>query len=234
MKALCVIPARYASTRFPGKPLAEIQGMSMIERVYKQVEKSKKTSEIIVATDDQRILDHVLDFGGKAAMTGDHKSGTDRCFEVWNKQKGAFDILINVQGDEPKIAPEAIDQVIGLIAEQNFEIATLANKSLDKEEYLNPNSVKVVLNKHAKALYFSRAPIPFYRDIPFDGFLKHIGIYAFSSGSIPKIAQLKQSDLELYESLEQLRWLSSGFSIGVGITSYVSQGIDSPEDINKF
>ncbi|TXC78948.1 3-deoxy-manno-octulosonate cytidylyltransferase [Luteibaculum oceani] len=235
MKTLTVIPARYASTRFPGKPLVLIDGVSMIERVYRQVQKSKKSNAIIVATDDERILNHVKDFGGEAMLTNaNHPSGTDRCFEVYDYLNADFDLLVNVQGDEPKLAPEAIDSLIDFMEQNPMPIGTLARKANEPSEYQNSNTVKVVFNKQQQALYFSRSPIPFYRDKASSEFYQHIGIYAFKKEVIEELRKLQPSKLEQNESLEQLRWLDNSFNIGVELTTYRSQGIDTPEDINKL
>lgn len=235
MKTLTVIPARYASTRFPGKPLADIKGTTMIERVYRQVQKSKKTDAIIVATDHEKIKEHVESFGGKALITKEsHLSGTDRCLEVWGKLGHDFDLLVNVQGDEPFLAPEAIDDLISFMEETEFPIGSMARKNNSVQDYDNPNVVKAVINNQRQALYFSRAKVPFHRDIEFSYFLQHIGIYAFKKDIILEINNLKDSHLEKCESLEQLRWLDNGIKMGLQLTEYISHGVDTPEDINKL
>jgi 3-deoxy-manno-octulosonate cytidylyltransferase (CMP-KDO synthetase) len=235
---LAVIPARYASTRFPGKPLVSIQGKSMIQRVYEQVKLCKKVDKILVATDDFRIFEAVEAFGGEVMMTkSDHVSGTDRCAEVAKKYKSA-QFIINVQGDEPFIQPEQIELLISTLqASKQTQIATLAKK-IEKDDVLfNPNSVKVVFGADKKALYFSRHPIPYLRGIAENAWLeqqnyfKHIGLYGFQRKTLLKIARLKPSILEKAESLEQLRWLENGYKIGVGITDLETIGIDTPEDL---
>lgn len=241
MNTLAIIPSRYASTRFPGKPLVKINGKSMIQRVYEQVQKAELVSDSIVATDDQRIVDHVLAFGGKAMMTKtEHQSGTDRCAEVVNRLPG-FDLAVNVQGDEPFIAPDQINQVIQLFDDhKNIEIGTLAKKISSEEDLFNPNVVKVVFAKNRKALYFSRATLPFLRNIPEGDWLKsgafhkHIGIYGFKCDTLLALTQLPRGTYEQTELLEQLRWLENGFVIQVGITEKETIGIDTPEDLARL
>ena len=239
MKILGVIPARFASTRFPAKPLVDIAGQTMIERVYRQAKKSKSLSKVIVATDHSKIFDHVNNFGGEVVMTSEsHVSGTDRCFEVASKAKDTFDYVVNIQGDEPFIAPEQID----LLASQldgKTELATLAKKIEDQEQLFNPNVVKVVMDDNGKALYFSRSPIPHIRNTAYDqwlskhSFFKHIGMYAYRADILKKITQLSVSALEKAESLEQLRWLENGYFIKVAETSHETIGIDTPEDLER-
>lgn len=207
----------------------------MVERVYRQVQKSTKTSAIIVATDDERIFEHVKAFGGEVMMTAEsHPSGTDRCFEVWEKQTASYDALVNVQGDEPFLAPEAIDDLIGFLEMGGYDISTLAKERQDLEDFNNPNIVKAVVSEAGKALYFSRASVPFNRDKNEGKFLQHVGIYAFKGTVISKLKSLKSSTLEETEKLEQLRWLENNFNIGVALTQYIARGVDTPEDINKF
>ncbi|MCB0634159.1 MAG: 3-deoxy-manno-octulosonate cytidylyltransferase [Saprospiraceae bacterium] len=239
-KTLAIIPARYASTRFPGKPLVEIQGRSMIRRVYEQAMKAELIDEVIVATDDERILQHVQDFGGQARMTSDqHRSGTDRCAEVAAANPG-FDRIVNIQGDEPFIAPRQIDQVVRPLMElEHVAISTLAKRLTDPSALFDPNVVKVVFDATQKALYFSRSTIPYLRDVPREewlasaDFYKHIGIYGFRREVLLAIAQLSPGLLERNESLEQLRWLEAGYAIHVGITQWETIGIDRPEDLSK-
>lgn len=236
---LGIIPARYASTRFPAKALADIGGKSMIQRVFEQVRKSKLVTEVIVATDHQEIFNHVKSFGGTVCMTKEsHASGTDRCYEVLVLQEKKFDYVINIQGDEPFIQPGQID----LLAKQlddKTEIATLIKKIEDPEQLFNPNVVKVVIDKNNIALYFSRSPIPHVRNtlekewITKSVFYKHIGMYAYRSDILKQLTNLPQSSLEKAESLEQLRWLESGFKISVAETNVETIGIDTPEDLNK-
>ncbi len=238
-KVLGLIPARYASTRFPGKPLVNIKGKSMIQRVVEQTSKTKYLDEIIVATDNERIYEHVQSFGGKAQMTATtHQSGTDRCAEV-ALAKADYDIIVNIQGDEPFIQPSQIDDLIQILVQNEAcQIATLAMKIEQESDFLNPNIVKVAFNKSQKALYFSRSPIPFARNLntPFSTAFayKHIGLYAYRRKTLLEIAELKPSILERIESLEQLRWLDNGYSIAVGLTDIETVGIDTPEDLEKI
>ena len=240
MKILGIIPARFASSRFPGKPLVDIAGKSMIRRVYEQCIKSSGLNKVIVATDDQRIFDHIKSFGGDAIMTSDkHKSGTDRCEEV-AKQFPEFGICINIQGDEPLIDPAQIDLLIACFKQENVFIATLAKKINTNEELFNQNSPKVVLDKNSDAIYFSRTPIPFQRNRTQDNWLnnhnyfKHIGIYAYRSTMLSEITKLPVSDLEQAEDLEQLRWIENGYKIKVALTDKESLAIDTPEDLIKL
>lgn len=239
MQILGIIPARYASTRFPAKALVDIGGKSMIQRVYEQASKATKLSQVIVATDDERISDHVLSFGGKVVMTSEnHQSGTDRCYEALLKTEGNYDYVINIQGDEPFISPEPIDNLAnelnGLI-----ELATLV-KVIDSEDLLfNVNVPKAVLNVRREILYFSRQTIPYIRNHEKDQWLenhtfyKHIGIYAYRTDVLAALTKLPVSSLEKAEALEQLRWLENGYSIKAVITSDDSHGVDTPEDLDK-
>jgi 3-deoxy-manno-octulosonate cytidylyltransferase (CMP-KDO synthetase) len=241
MRFVGIIPARFASTRFPGKPLVDIGGKSMIQRVYEQV--SKVLADVYVATDDQRIFDAVLAFGGRAIMTSDqHKSGTDRCYEAYSKLSGNFDVVINVQGDEPFIQPEQIETLKDCFKSTETEIATLAKRFTEKDGFEalnNPNSPKLVVNKSDEAMYFSRSIIPFRRGaetvdwISLNTYLKHVGIYAYRADVLRQLTELEQSPLEISESLEQLRWLENGFRIKVGYTDVETVGIDTPEDLEK-
>ena len=241
MRFVGIIPARFASTRFPGKPLVDIGGKSMIQRVYEQV--SKVLADVYVATDDQRVFDAVLAFGGRAIMTSDqHKSGTDRCYEAYSKLSGNFDVVINVQGDEPFIQPEQIETLKDCFKSTETEIATLAKRFTEKDGFEalnNPNSPKLVVNKSDEAMYFSRSIIPFRRGaetadwILLNTYLKHVGIYAYRADVLRQLTQLEQSPLEISESLEQLRWLENGFRIKVGYTDVETVGIDTPEDLEK-
>ena len=238
---LAVIPARYASTRFPGKPLIDIAGKSMIRRTWEQVSQSSLVDEVVVATDDERIFSHVRDFGGMAVMTRpEHPSGTDRCAEV-AKHFLQAKIVLNVQGDEPFIQPQQIDLLANtLLGRPEFPIATLVKKINDPAQLFNPNVVKAVFSEQHGAIYFSRHPIPFVRDEPTErwierqDFYKHIGMYGFSSTALEQVAGLSPTPLERAESLEQLRWLEHGFRIAVGITDLETIGIDTPEDLNKI
>ena len=241
MKVLGVIPARYASTRFPGKPLVDIHGKTMIQRVYEQAMKAKSLSKVIVATDDERIFNHVKFFKGEVMMTSDvHQSGTDRCAEVINQLSSeAFDAVVNIQGDEPFIDPSQIDSVVEVLKKEHFMIATLVKRIYTEGVIHNPNIVKAVFSSEGKALYFSRSPIPYLRNTPVDEWLskgefyKHIGLYAYKSSVLKEIALLPPSRLEQLESLEQLRWLENGYAIGIAETDLETIGIDTPEDLLK-
>ncbi len=239
MTILGIIPARYASTRFPAKPLADIAGKSMIQRVYEQAKKSKLINDVIVATDNIEILNHVMQFGGSARMTKEgHVSGTDRCYEVLSLQKAKFDYVINIQGDEPFIQPEQIDLLAKLL-DGKTEIATLVKKIEDKEQLFNPNIVKAVVSGKGEALYFSRSTVPHIRNTPEaewlsrHTFYKHIGMYAYRTDILKTLTSLPVSPLEKTESLEQLRWLENGFRIKVAETKTETIGIDTPEDLEK-
>ncbi len=239
MKILGIIPARFASTRFPEKALADIGGKSMVQRVYEQASKSSSLSKVIVATDHQKIFDHVLSFGGQVVMTSEnHQSGTDRCMEVLSKEKESFDFIINIQGDEPFIKPEQID-LLAKTLDPQVQLATLAKKITDNETLFNPNTPKLIWNDKMEAIYFSRQTIPYLRGIEKETWLskqiyyKHIGLYAYRIDILKAITKLAPSSLEIAESLEQLRWLENGYSIKVAITEFESIGIDTPEDLLK-
>lgn len=239
MKILGIIPARYASTRFPGKPLADIDGKPMIQRVYEQAQKCKQLNEVVVATDDKRIESAVKKFNGNVVMTSrKHESGTDRCYEALKKVKGKFDAVINIQGDEPFIHPGQISKVAGCFKNKNAQLATLVMRMKSIHELTNHNTVKVVISKNKEALYFSRTAIPFYRGkdpaawIKSHTYYKHIGIYGYRTDVLARIIKLKRSPLEIAESLEQLRWLENGYRISVEFTNLESFSIDTPEDIN--
>ena len=238
-----IIPARYASSRFPGKPLADINGKSMIHRVYEQATKSTLLNKVIVATDDDRIKKEVLSFGGNVAMTSSaHKSGTDRCREVLDEIETdeQVDIIVNIQGDEPLIEPAQIDELIGLFKHDGFGIATLVKKIENEQDLFNTNVNKVVLSKSMHAIYFSRHPIPFQQNVPTTAWLqnfdyyKHIGMYGYRATVLKEITKLEQSKLEKAESLEQLRWIENGYAIKVGITRFESMSVDTPEDLSKI
>ena len=239
MKFISIIPARYASTRFPGKPLALLCGKSVIQRVYEKV--SGIIEETWVATDDERIFNAVKDFGGKAVMTrNDHKSGTDRIEEAIEKIGSDFDVVINVQGDEPFIQASQIKTVCDCFDDPSTEIATLGKPfGNDMDAVSNPNSPKIVVDKRGYAMYFSRSIIPFVRgkdekEWPFSyPFLKHIGLYAYRRNVLKEVTQLPQGELEKAESLEQLRWLENGYRIKVGLTDVETVGIDTPEDLAR-
>lgn len=240
MKILGVIPSRYASTRFPGKPLVDMLGKSMLQRVYEQVSKAKSLSKVLVATDDQRIFDHVKKFGGEVSMTSaTHPSGTDRCYEAYLSQKQSFDFVINIQGDEPFIDPNQID-LLGNSIDASTELATLIQKISTLEQLHSPGEAKVVLNKNREAIYFSRSPIPFVQKaeqkdwLGKTTFYRHVGLYAYRANVLAKITQLQPSLLELAESLEQLRWIENGFKIKTIETEMEeSICIDTPEDLQK-
>lgn len=241
MKFIAIIPARYNSTRFPGKPLVDMVGKPMIQRVYEQVKLA--IDDVWVATDDQRILNCVETFGGNVVMTSsDHKSGTDRCNEAYNTIGQNFDVIINIQGDEPFINIQQIEELKRCFNSKETQIATLVkafDKNIDFEVLFNPNSPKVIFNKNREAIYFSRSIIPYVRDAHHSDWLhthtfyKHIGMYAYRTDILKEITQLKQSPLELAESLEQLRWIENGYKIKVGITDIETIGIDTPEDLEK-
>jgi 3-deoxy-manno-octulosonate cytidylyltransferase (CMP-KDO synthetase) len=230
-----VIPARYASTRFPGKPLIDIGGKSMIQRVYEQCKKTSVLSDVIVATDDDRIAEHVLSFGGKVIMTADtHQSGTDRCAEVISTYKGKCDAVINIQGDEPFIDPKQIELLASAFNEESTQIVTLIKKIKSEEEVRNPNVVKAIANKNNQAIYFSRSPIPYRRNPGVDiTYFKHVGIYGYRKQVLAEITQLPMSKLEQAESLEQLRWVENGYSIVLKETDLETIAIDTPDDLDK-
>lgn len=241
MKFIGIIPARYASTRFPGKPLADMKGKYMIQRVYEQAR--KVLDHVCVATDDDRIFNAVRSFGGEVVMTSaQHRSGTDRCFEAYRTLGGHEDVVINIQGDEPFIKPEQIESLIACFDSPQIQIATLVRPFEASEGYealANPNSPKVVLNERHEALYFSRSVIPYLRGVEPAEWLarhtyyKHIGMYGYRADVLGQITCLPQSSLELAESLEQLRWLQNGYTIKVGITTQETIGIDTPADLEK-
>jgi 3-deoxy-manno-octulosonate cytidylyltransferase (CMP-KDO synthetase) len=265
MPAIVIIPARYASTRFPGKPLCLLKGKFMIQHVYERAKKAKFANEVYVATDSEAIIKAVESFGGKVVMTSNrHPSGTDRIAEAVKKIKNisADDIIVNVQGDEPLIEPKMIDDVIALMDDKDASIGTLAKKIENIEEVLNPNVVKVVFNEEGYALYFSRAPIPYHRDIfqktedkeqktdfkeknftlykglPPESlssvfFFKHIGIYAYKQDALIRFSKAKTTRLENIEKLEQLRALEMGLKIKVGQTELETIGVDTPQDLER-
>lgn len=242
MKIIGIIPARYQSSRFPGKPLADILGKSMIQRVYEKCLASNKLAEVYVATDDQRIYDHVISFGGKVVMTKEtHNNGTERCKEVLDKlDDDEVSIVINIQGDEPFISPNQIDLLADLFAQYpETEIGTLIKKIEDYETLFNPNTPKVVFTPHFDALYFSRNTIPYQRDcdkstwIEHHNYFKHIGIYGYTSKTLRELVDLEETSLEKIEKLEQLRWLEKGYRIKVAETTHETIGIDTPEDLER-
>lgn len=241
MKFIGIIPARYASTRFPGKPLADLGGMTVIERVYRQA--SKELDDVAVATDDERIFKAVEAFGGRAVMTGTHhRSGTDRVWEAYNNLGSDADVAINIQGDEPFIQPSQIAALKGCFSNPDTQIATLVkpfDPALGFDALFNPNTPKVVRDADGFALYFSRSIIPYVRNYPHTQwldhaqFFTHVGIYAYKARVLGEITKLPQSPLEIAESLEQLRWLQNGYKIMTAATEARSIGIDTPADLEQ-
>lgn len=239
LKVLGIIPARFASSRFPGKPLVDIGGKTMIQRVYEQAKKCKSLHEVIVATDHAGIAEEVKKFGGAVSMTSaNHQSGTDRCYEALKNQQELYDYVINIQGDEPFINPKQITELAQLF-DGTVQLATLIKKIEKEEDVHNPNIVKVVSNSSQEAIYFSRSPLPYNRNADRQNWLsnhdyfKHVGIYGYRADILEKITSLPVSSLEKAESLEQLRWIENGLKIKVGETSYPSIGIDTPKDLDK-
>jgi 3-deoxy-manno-octulosonate cytidylyltransferase (CMP-KDO synthetase) len=241
MKILGIIPSRYASTRFPGKPLIDIDGKTMIQRVYEQAKKASSLTEVVVATDNQTILEHVISFGGKVVMTSStHESGTDRCAEVLEKSRENYDVVINIQGDEPFINPEQINELASCFNDSKTDIATLVKAIKTNEELFNPNRPKVHFDENNFALMFSRNTIPKLDNIEKENwinehtFYKHIGIYGYRSAVLQLISKLPPSLLEIKERLEQLRWLENNFSIKIATTDYEAIAIDTPEDLDRL
>ena len=243
MDILGIIPARFKSSRFPGKPLVRIDGKTMIQRVWEQ--SAKVLNHLVVATDDERIEKEVESFGGIALMTDSkHNTGTDRCAEALlsyqNNQSVSFDIVLNIQGDEPFINPEQIRQLIAVIKEETIQIGTLVKVIRDQEELINPNQPKVVLDKHQSALYFSRSPVPYIQNenqenwLKKHSFYKHVGMYGYRPGVLLEISKLKKTILEQAESLEQLRWLESGYKIHTAVTDIDSFSVDNLHDLEKI
>lgn len=239
MKVIGIIPSRYGSTRFPGKPLAMIKGKTMIQRVCEQAWKSKLDA-VVVATDDMRIAEEVLGFGGKYVMTDPrHQSGTDRCFEALHILETECDAVVNIQGDEPFIDPEHINLLVDLISRDDTQLASLAKKIDDEDDLFGSNKVKVVMDKAGNALYFSRNPIPYMRNVDRKLWMKkgtfyqHLGLYAYKTDVMRQIAMMKPTALEKAESLEQLRWLENGLTIRMAIVEADSIAVDSPADLEK-
>jgi 3-deoxy-manno-octulosonate cytidylyltransferase (CMP-KDO synthetase) len=240
-----IIPARYASTRFPGKPLVDIQGKTMIQRVYEQTLKSKCLSMVVVATEDERIVEHVESFGGKAVMTSaDHFSGTERCWEAYQLLKGEEsdskqDYIINIQGDEPFLVAEQINE-LGTILDGKVEIASQIIPCSDNAILFDEREAKVIINTNQEAIYFSRHVLPYFKGVPPEEWHKHhtyyrqVGMYAYRADILEKITQLPVSDLEIAESLEQLRWVQNGYKIKMALTKYESHCIDTFEDIDMI
>lgn len=241
LRILGIVPARHASTRLPGKPLVDIGGRSMVMRVVDQAMRSRSLEKVVVATDDERILEHVRKHGGEAVMTRvDHPSGTDRCHEALTEY-GAdhFDAVVNVQGDEPFIEPQQIDEVCALLSDPSVGIATLAQLIDNDRDIDDPGEAKIVVDRYMNALLFSRAPVPHLQK-PAPGprharfrFLKHVGLYAYRTGTLAALVRLSPSPLELAESLEQLRWLEAGLPIRVGLTAYPSFCVDTETDLEE-
>ena len=238
MRVLGVIPARFGSSRFPGKPLIDLKGKTMIQRVYEGAKKSKFISELIVATDDARILQEVERFGGKAEMTSEnHPSGTDRCAEVLNRNID-FDLVINIQGDEPLVYARQLDSLIEVFSDSSVQIATLATENISPEDLHNPNRIKLVLDNSKNAIYFSRSAIPNSQNFSGNSFevypfLRHIGLYAYRSEVLTQITNLEPTVLEKIESLEQLRWMYHEYKIRVVKTDIETPNIDVPADVDK-
>lgn len=234
-KVSIIIPARYASTRLPGKPLIEVKGKPIIWWVYERANQSQLADEVIVATDDERIFNSINGFGGNVRMTStEHQSGSDRIAEIVRNDPD-IDIAVNVQGDEPMLNPDSIDRAIKcLLDDEKADIATLISKLKDKEEVQNPNLVKAVIANDGKALYFSRSPIPYPRKEEFATYYGHIGLYAFRREALLKMTELPQTDLEQAECLEQLRALQNGLVIKTAQIDYAPTGIDTPEDLERF
>lgn len=253
MKTLAIIPARYSSSRFPGKPLADIGGLPMVQRVYEQVSKCAMIDMVYVATDDERIADCVGSFGGNVCMTEpDIPNGTLRCWEAYKKivsEIGRQDVMVNVQGDEPLLDPQALCSLLSVFEDMNVGIATLRKKITMHQELFDPNVVKVVVDRNEDALYFSRLPVPYQRDMALKlgiteasalqwmstcSYYKHVGIYAFRPEILSDLVELPSGILENSESLEQLRWLENGYKVKVKETSFESLSVDVPEDIEKI
>jgi len=241
MKFIAIIPARYASTRFPGKPLAMLGGKPVIRRVYEQV--AGVLDEAVVATDDERILDAVHAFGGRAVMTSaEHRSGTDRCYEAYCNIGSDADVVINIQGDEPFIDPSQIAEVKRCFDDESTRIATLVRKfdpALGFEALFDANTPKVTFDDNMNAIYLSRSIIPYVRNFKWQEwidrctFYTHVGMYAYRAATLAELTSLPQSSLELAESLEQLRWLQNGYKIKVGVTECPTIGIDTPDDLKR-
>lgn len=235
-----IIPARYASTRFPGKPLINIEGKTMLQRVYEQAAQSRSLAKVAVATDDERIFTHVKSFGGEVVMTAaDHPSGTDRCMDALQQLEGDFNYVINIQGDEPFIEPEQIDELAAVLKDGATELATQMIAVDSYEMLFDKGEVKIVLNTDHEAMYFSRMVIPFIKGVDekewhlHHQYYRHVGMYAYRKDILEKITRLPVSSMEKAESLEQLRWIEHGYKIKCVITKYESHCIDTPEDVEK-
>ena len=241
MRSIGIIPARYASTRFPAKPLVEIKGKSMIQRVYEQAKKSTALDHVVVVTDDQRIFDVVKTFNGEVVMTSEnHQSGTDRCLDAALQMEIEFDVVVNIQGDEPFISPSQIDLILSCFTQENTEIATLVKLIEDAKTLWDPNKPKVVLDDDDFAILFSRQCIPYLLGVEKENwnevfnFYKHIGMYAYRFETLKEICNLKPSRLEKAENLEQLRWIESGYRIKTAITEEEAFSIDTPDDLEEL
>jgi len=238
LQILGIIPARYASSRFPGKPLIDLLGKTMIQRVYEGVMRSSILTDVIVATDDERIEAEVKRFGGKVMLTSkEHPSGTDRCGEV-SRKFSSYDVIINIQGDEPLVDYRQIDQLATAFMDPSTSIATLGIKQVTMEDIVNTNRIKIVVDQHQNALYFSRSPIPNFANyngdpLKFYPFYRHIGLYGYRTKTLEELVKLSPTTLEKIESLEQLRWIYYGYSIKVVETEIETPNIDVPEDVNK-
>jgi 3-deoxy-manno-octulosonate cytidylyltransferase (CMP-KDO synthetase) len=238
MKVVGIIPARFASSRFPGKPLIDLKGKPMIQRVYEGASRAKGFHEIIVATDDERIVDAVLRFGGNVQLTSSHHpSGTDRCAEVI-AERTDVDVVINIQGDEPLVNPKQLELLIDAFTQPDTQIATLGNHSVSAEDLVNPNRIKIVVDHAKNALYFSRSPIPNHANSSSDPlksypYMRHIGLYGYRADVLRKLTSLQPTALEKIESLEQLRWMYYGYPIRVIETSIETPNIDVPEDVRN-
>ena len=241
LRILGIVPSRYASSRLPGKPLVDIGGMSMVQRVVQQALRAKALHAVVVATDDARIVHHVRGFGGEVVLTSpDHPSGTDRCFEALTKAgRTDYDAVINIQGDEPFIVPEQIDELCSALIAAPGGIATLAQVVTDDRDLDDPGEVLIATDVNMDALYFSRAAIPFLRDASTEArhkrfrFLKHVGLYGYRADVLERIVALRPSALERAESLEQLRWLENGFRVRIGLTNHPSFCVDTPADLEE-
>jgi len=241
MKFIAIIPARYASTRFPGKPLELIREKPMVQHVYDKAVDSGLFDKVVVATDDDRIRSAVRNFEGEVIMThSHHQSGTDRCGEVINVLGESFDVVVNIQGDEPFIQQEQLEELVLLFKNTSAQIGTLKKVISNVEDVFDSNVVKVVSDIDKRALYFSRSPIPFIRDVKKEDwfekqiFYKHLGLYGYRFEVLKELVQLQPTSLEIGESLEQLRWLENGYQIFIAETSFESIGIDTPEDLSKI
>lgn len=239
MRSIGIIPARYGSSRLPGKPLALINGKTMIQRVYEQASQSASLSAVVVATDDERILKTVEEFGGKALMTNsEHQSGTDRCLDALNQLEEDYEIVVNIQGDEPYISPEQIDLILSCFHSENTEIATLVKLIEEETDLWNPNKPKVIMDEDDFAIYFSRQCIPYMKEHEKSewqkqfNFYKHIGMYAYRAATLKEICSLKMSRLEKAEGLEQLRWIEHGYKIKTAISDTEAFSVDTPEDLD--